>query len=82
MPEQWTDDNDGYVFHVPKDCYLMLGDNRNISSDARFWANNALQEGVARNEEDAQQYTYVKADQILGRAILKYYPHFESLLSY
>ncbi len=82
LPEQWTDDNDGYVFHVPKDCYLMLGDNRNISSDARFWANNALQEGIARNEEDAQQYTYVKADQILGRAILKYYPHFESLLSY
>jgi len=48
LPEQWTDDNDGYVFHVPNDCYLMLGDNRNISSDARFWANNALQEGVAR----------------------------------
>lgn len=82
LPEQWVDDNDGYVFHVPEECYLMLGDNRNISSDARFWADNALQDGVAENEEDAKQYTYVKAEQILGRAVLKYYPHFESLLSY
>lgn len=82
LPEAWVDDNDGFLFEVPKDCYLMLGDNRNISSDARFWADRALEAGVAKNEEDAQQYIYVQSDQILGRAVFKYFPHFKSLLSY
>mgnify|MGYP001075964264 CR=1 FL=1 len=80
LPEAWTDDNDGYIFRVPKDSYLMLGDNRNISLDARFWADQALEDGIAKNETEAQQYTYVHEEQILGRAMLKYYPHFQSLL--
>lgn len=82
LPESWTDDNDGYVFEVPMDSYLMLGDNRNISLDARFWANEALQAGIASDEAEAQKYTYVTKEQILGRAIFKYYPHLESLLAY
>lgn len=82
LPEEWTDDNDGYEFEVPEDCYLMLGDNRNISLDARFWADKALQYGVAENEQEARQYTYVDSEQILGRAVFKYFPHFKSLLSY
>ena len=24
-------------FEVPEGCYLMLGDNRNYSADARYW---------------------------------------------
>ena len=70
------------LFKVPKDCYLMLGDNRNISLDARFWASEALQAGIAENESEAQKYTYVTKEQILGRAVFKYYPHIESLLAY
>lgn len=80
LPETWVDDNDGYFFEVPADSYLMLGDNRNISLDARFWANEAIQAGIAENEPEAQKYTYVTKEQILGRAIFKYYPHIESLL--
>jgi len=82
LPEAWVEDNDGYVFQVPEDCYLMLGDNRNISLDARFWADKALEYGLAEDQEDAQKYTYVEEDQILGQAVIKYFPHFQSLLSY
>ena len=28
-----------YVFEVPEDSYLVLGDNRNDSWDARYWTN-------------------------------------------
>ena len=30
-------DSKDYHFEVPEDCYLMLGDNRNHSIDARGW---------------------------------------------
>ena len=29
-------------YEVPEDCYLMLGDNRNHSADARFWQNTYI----------------------------------------
>ncbi len=76
LPEKWMTGNDGFVFEVPKDCYMMLGDNRNISGDSRYWAQEAVDGGVAANWEEAKQYTYVHKDKIIGRAILKYYPNF------
>ena len=75
------DANDGYFFEVPKDCYLMLGDNRNISEDARQWAQCAVDDGVAENLEEAQSYTYVQKDEMIGRAIFKYYPRFHLFLN-
>lgn len=36
---EWTSNTGYYEFDIPDDCYLMLGDNRNRSKDARLWIN-------------------------------------------
>lgn len=35
LPEEM--ESADYHFEVPEGCYLMLGDNRNRSADARYW---------------------------------------------
>ncbi len=79
LPEQWVVANDGIVYAVPEDSYLVLGDNRNHSMDARFWPEEALRTGVATTEEEARSYSFVNRKQILGKAIFKYYPHIKKL---
>jgi signal peptidase I len=39
LKEKWTVETGPYLFQVPKDCYLVMGDNRNNSYDARYWTN-------------------------------------------
>ncbi len=48
-------------YHVPEDCYFLLGDNRNWSGDARDWKINK----------------YVSAKDIKAKVIFKYSPKFE-----
>ena len=72
----WTERNDGFKFEVPEDHYLMLGDNRNNSSDARYWAELAVRDGLAKDpgDEDALPYQYVARKKILGKAYFCYWP--------
>ena len=39
LKDEWTVATGPYTFVVPKDSYLVLGDNRNNSQDARYWDN-------------------------------------------
>lgn len=39
LKEEWTVSTGPYTFEVPENSYLMMGDNRNNSWDARFWRN-------------------------------------------
>lgn len=74
LAEEWIESNDDFHFEVPTGSYLMLGDNRNISLDARFWSDIALSEGLASDDEEAMKFTYVSMNDILAKALIKYYP--------
>lgn len=39
LKEEWTRGIGPYEFEIPEGCYLVLGDNRNESADARYWKN-------------------------------------------
>lgn len=39
LKEVWTVATGDYHFEIPEDAYLVLGDNRNDSWDARYWTN-------------------------------------------
>ncbi|MBR3367522.1 MAG: signal peptidase I [Lachnospiraceae bacterium] len=78
LKEEWTVRSSGYTFDVPENAYLMLGDNRNNSGDARVWEEEARSRFAAAGREitdvQAASLVYVQRQEILGKALLRYWP--------
>ena len=43
LKDEWTVGNGPYTFEIPEGSYLVLGDNRNNSKDARYWENTYVE---------------------------------------
>ena len=63
-PARWSEFNEmpAREFEIPKDNFLMLGDNSPASSDGRLWQS----QGVS---------SFVDRELIIGEALLIYFPH-------
>lgn len=71
LKEEWTRNNTGYTFEVPEDCYLMLGDNRNWSADAREW--KKIVEANPEKYGNDLDIIYVKKDNLVGKVFFIYW---------
>ena len=63
----WMSEGEEYVFHIPANRYLVLGDNRNNSADARTWY---------RNKGDVEDI-YIHKDKILAQGLFIYWSKFK-----
>ena len=80
LKEEWLVENTGFSYTIPEDCWLMLGDNRNNSADSRYWPQKALEEGLVSSiEEGREKYSFVHSDQIMARAVFRYWGGFKVL---
>jgi len=50
LKEEWVIDNGPYTFEIPEGGYLVLGDNRNNSKDARYWENTYVEKDMILGE--------------------------------
>ncbi len=50
VKEDWSESGDFNPFTVPEDSYFMLGDNRNDSTDSRYWTNPFVSRNKIRSK--------------------------------
>ena len=67
LDKVWMSADEVYEFHIPEDRYLVLGDNRNNSADARTWY---------RNKGDVEDI-YIHKDKILAQGLFIYWSKFQ-----
>ena len=56
--EKWTNNNGPYTFNVPEDSYLLLGDNRNNSFDARLWKHTYVKRDAIKAKAGLRYYPF------------------------
>lgn len=65
LPEEWlyvNGEDETLEYNVPKDCYFMLGDNRNNSNDARFWKNTFVKRNKILAKAEFKYWSEKKVD--------------------
>lgn len=61
LKEEWTVATGPYTFEVPEGSYLVLGDNRNNSFDARYWENTYVSEDKIMGKAVFRYYPFKEA---------------------
>lgn len=56
--EKWTNNNGPYTFNVPEGSYLLLGDNRNNSLDARVWKHTYVKRDAIKAKAGLRYYPF------------------------
>lgn len=67
-------------YYVPEDCYFCLGDNRDISADAREWDNNI--DDPSSPDYDPDRFRFVHKDKIYAKALIKTIPELQWINHY